>query len=55
MSSILIKELEDDVRLRGLLLTKLLEKNMTHYRDVTRIVNEYYKDPQAVLKFFNIK
>ncbi len=50
-----IKELEDDVRLRGLLLTKLLEKNMTHYKDVTRIVNEYYKDPDAVLKFFNIK
>ncbi|MBI2581136.1 Flp pilus assembly complex ATPase component TadA [Candidatus Woesearchaeota archaeon] len=50
-----IKELEDDVRLRGLLLTKLLEKNMTHYKDVTRIVNEYYKDPDAVLRFFNIK
>ncbi|MBI2141113.1 hypothetical protein HYU16_01680 [Candidatus Woesearchaeota archaeon] len=50
-----VKELEDDVRLRGLLLTKLLEKNMTHYKDVTRVVNEYYKDPDAVLKFFNIK
>ncbi|MBI2142816.1 hypothetical protein HYU20_00550 [Candidatus Woesearchaeota archaeon] len=50
-----IKELEDEVRVRGLLLSKLLEKNMAHYKDVTRVVNEYYKDPEGVKAFFGIK
>ena len=50
-----IKELEEEIRRRGLLLTKMLERNLTHYRDVTKYVNEYYKDPQSVLKVFGIK
>ena len=50
-----VKELENEMRRRGMLLKKMLDKNMTHFRDVTRIVNEYYKDPQSVLKLFNIK
>ncbi|MBI2175801.1 Flp pilus assembly complex ATPase component TadA [Candidatus Woesearchaeota archaeon] len=50
-----IRELEEEMRVRGLLLSKLLEKNMTHYRDVTRVVNEYYKDPEGVKAFFGIK
>ncbi len=50
-----MKELENEIRLRSLLLTRLLERNMSHYRDVTRIVNEYYKDPAAVLKYFGIR
>lgn len=54
-TGISVKELENEIRLRGLLLTKLLERNMSHYKDVTRIVNEYYKDPEGVLKFFNVK
>lgn len=50
-----IKELEDEIRRRGLLLTKMLERNLTHYKDVTKYVNEYYKDPESVLKVFGIK
>ena len=50
-----MKELEEEVRIRGLLLSKMLEKNMTHYKDVTRVVNEYYKDPEGVKAFFGIK
>ncbi|MBI3037271.1 Flp pilus assembly complex ATPase component TadA [Candidatus Woesearchaeota archaeon] len=50
-----IKELEEEIRCRGLLLTKMLERNLTHYRDVTKYVNEYYKDPLSVLKVFGIK
>ncbi|MBI2550051.1 type II/IV secretion system ATPase subunit [Candidatus Woesearchaeota archaeon] len=54
-TGITIKELEEEIRRRGLLLTKMLERNLTHYRDVTKYVNEYYKEPQSVLKVFGIK
>ncbi len=54
-TGISIPQLENEVRLRGMLLNKMLEKNMSHYKDVTRVVNEYYKDPESVLKFFGIK
>ena len=49
-----MKELENEIRIRGLLLSKMLEKNLTHYRDVTKVVNEYYKDPETVLKKFGV-
>ena len=50
-----VKELENEMKRRGLLLTRLLDKNMMHFQDVTRVINEYYKDPQSVMKFFGIK
>ena len=54
-TGITVPQLENEVRIRGLLLSKLLERNMSHYKDVTRVVNEYYKDPESVLQFFGIK
>jgi archaeal flagellar protein FlaI len=54
-TGISMKALEREVVVRGLLMKKMLDKNMMYYKDVSKVINEYYKDPKEVLKKFKIK
>jgi len=49
------RELDIEFRNRVTLLYKLFKKKIVDFKDVQKIVNEYYKSPEKVLKKFNIK
>lgn len=49
-----IKELEDEVKIREKLLKKMAEQNIVNFKEVSEIINSYYKDKKSVLKRFGI-
>ncbi|RMF06468.1 secretion system protein E [Candidatus Woesearchaeota archaeon] len=49
-----IPELEKEMYYRATLLKKMREKNIMSFKDVISVINNYYKDPDAVLKKFGI-
>jgi flagellar protein FlaI len=50
-----IEDLKSELDLRTRLLDALSEKNIVSHKDVSEIINFYYKNPEAVLERFNIK
>ena len=49
-----IKDLEKEIHIRAQILAKMGEKNITTHTEVTGLVNQYYKDPAAVIKQFGL-
>lgn len=47
-------ELESELKRRAMLLRKMSEQGIVDFKEVTRIINAYYKDKEAVLKQFGI-
>ena len=50
-----VQELNQEFKRRSLLIYQLLQSNVKGFEDVQKIVNEYYKRPEAVLKRFSIQ
>ncbi len=47
-------DLEREVDLRELMLNRMIEKKFYTYRDVTRMINRFYKDRDSLLKELGI-
>ncbi|MBI2133760.1 type II/IV secretion system ATPase subunit [Candidatus Woesearchaeota archaeon] len=50
-----VQDLENELKIRAELLRKLQEKNVLNHEEFTKTVNQYYKDPEAVMTQFQIK
>jgi flagellar protein FlaI len=50
-----IPEIEEEFRKRTELVYKLLQRNIVEFNQVQEVINRYYKNPQSVLKEFQIK
>ena len=48
------EKLYNEFKLRSMLLSKLLQSNITGFKDVQKIIHEYYKSPVQVLRRFKI-
>jgi len=48
------EELEKEFRIRAVLLNELVKHKIFRFEEVQDVINHYYKDPQTVLKTFNI-
>lgn len=48
------EKIYNEFKLRTLLLTKLLQSNIGEFKQVQKIIHEYYKSPVAVLKRFKV-
>jgi len=48
-------EIMEELRKRALLLKIMAEKNIAAFEDFNKVINDYYKDPEGVIKRFNIK
>ncbi|MCP3681924.1 MAG: type II/IV secretion system ATPase subunit [bacterium] len=55
MSGSTMKQLEEEIRKRAAILKKMTERNIINYRNVADVINQYYKDPQFVLKSFGVR
>jgi len=49
-----VNELKKDFELRTKLLNELQRRNILDYNQIQKIINEYHKNPEAVLKAFGI-
>jgi len=49
-----IVELEEELKRRAALLRKMYEQGIVNFVDVTKVINEYYKDKNRVLKQFGL-
>lgn len=49
-----IQELQEEFRKRTILLNELYRRKINGFNEMQKIINEYYKNPQEVLKKFNI-
>jgi len=49
-----MEELEKEFKIRTMLLNELFNKQIFNSVDIQDIINHYYKDPESVLKAFNI-
>ncbi|MCX8179293.1 MAG: type II/IV secretion system ATPase subunit [Candidatus Aenigmarchaeota archaeon] len=43
------KQIVDEIKRRMLVLSWIFEKNLTHYKDVSKVIESYYKDPVMVI------
>ena len=50
-----IPKLEEELRIRTLILKKMIEKNIMSYAEFTKVINLYYKEPQTVIRELGIK
>lgn len=48
------EELSEDFSKRAKLLYTLFQKKIYGFEDVQKVINEYYKNPEAVMKYFGI-
>jgi flagellar protein FlaI len=55
MTGISIPELEAEIQIRLRLLQKLVDSNIMNYKEFSHIVNVYYKNPEIILKEYDIK
>ena len=49
------EQLTDEMRKRAALLNAMVKKNIATFEEFNKVVNDYYKDPAAVLKQFGVK
>ena len=49
-----VDDLMEEMKLRSKLLQKLVDSNLTDYKEFSRAVNDYYKNPRALLNKYNI-
>ncbi|MBI2142373.1 hypothetical protein HYU15_02705, partial [Candidatus Woesearchaeota archaeon] len=49
-----VKELERELGIRAEILRKMQEQGILSHEEVTGIINQYYKDPETVMKRFGI-
>lgn len=49
------KQLMVEMDKRAKLLRELVKRNIAHFEGFNKVINDYYKDPEAVLKQFGIK
>lgn len=49
-----MEELEREFKLRTMLLNELVKRKIFGFTEVQDVINHYFKDPEAVLKSFNI-
>jgi hypothetical protein len=54
-NGIRMEELESEFRRRTELLRKMQDQKLVKFREVQKIINEYYKKPQDVLNRFGIQ
>lgn len=50
-----MQEIEEEFRKRTKLVYNMLKSNVVEFNQVQEVINRYYKNPQAVLKQFNIQ
>lgn len=43
-----------EVKIRAALLRRLVERNITNFKEISEIVNRYYKDQKSVIKDFDL-
>jgi hypothetical protein len=49
-----VEELEKEFKVRTLLLNEMARRRIFGFKEVQDIINHYFKDPDGVLKAFNI-
>ncbi|MBU2561788.1 MAG: type II/IV secretion system ATPase subunit [Nanoarchaeota archaeon] len=49
------EQLMAEMNKRARLLNVMSEKNLSSFQEFNKVINDYYKDPEAVLKRFNIR
>ncbi|MFC1723310.1 type II/IV secretion system ATPase subunit [Nanoarchaeota archaeon] len=54
-SGMSLAEVKEEFRKRADLLQALADKEIVHFKDFAKVINDYYKDPDMVLKQFGIK
>ena len=53
-TGITVEKLNEEITLRAKLLYQLFQKGIFGFEEVGKIINEYYKNPEGVLKAYNI-
>jgi len=49
-----IPELEQEYKIRTLILNELMNKKITGFKEVQSLIHQYYKDPKGVLSYLGI-
>lgn len=49
------EQLMTEMKRRAAVLNAMVKQNIARFADFNKVINDYYKNPQAVLKRFNIK
>ncbi|MBW2996714.1 type II/IV secretion system ATPase subunit [Candidatus Woesearchaeota archaeon] len=50
-----VAQITAEMQKRAKLLKVMADKDISNFEDFNKVINDYYKDPQSVLKRFNIK
>ncbi|NQU78999.1 type II/IV secretion system ATPase subunit [Candidatus Woesearchaeota archaeon] len=49
------EQITAEMKQRAILLQKMADKNIASFQEFNKVVNDYYKDPESVLKRFDMK
>ena len=50
-----VEELNREIQLRAKLLYEMQKRNIFDFNQVQKVINQYHKNPAAVLALFDIK